>query len=97
LDKISYRVQKNLSDLKHVDEQVHGGTARGVINCIINIFGKADYSPTAKEVYSNWKKFSVRAQTIKKDNSDSLYCRTAFNQLIIVSTELAATNKFIGN
>jgi hypothetical protein len=50
-ETVPYRISKSLSDLNGTDVRIHGGTVRGVLGALADIFVRRTRQPSVQEMY----------------------------------------------
>jgi hypothetical protein len=92
MDKLPYRLDRTLSDLKGRDPLIHNGRPEGVVTCILDILGGTAADPKPDQIHDLWQRLWRYACDLKRDyRRDSLFHRSIFNGLITVGTDLASS------
>ena len=88
LEERAHRLQLTLSDLNGLDPQVHGGTIRGIVRCMLNIFGggTAGQLQRIEDATRDLSEF-VRA-TVRASDSDDMFQADIFRQTIIAAADV---------
>jgi hypothetical protein len=86
----AHRVQITLSDMNGVDPQIHDGTQRGVLRCVLNCLGSTKANPELAALLSLTFKLSRIAGALKrKHHVATIFERELFRQLVAAATRLA--------
>jgi hypothetical protein len=86
------RLSKSLSDLRGVDEFVHGGTIKGLFGCFNNAFVRADHRPTMSDLQLIYRDLRKALPVIQKDaGAKSSFEARVFSDLV-VTARISARN-----
>lgn len=77
-----HRLQKSLSDLNGYDPYIHGGTVKGMLAALTDLFQIGDGQANAKELFSLYQVVSQDARLIKTQNGNDLFRASSFRQLV---------------
>jgi len=69
------RIDKTLSDLKGIDAQIHGGTQRGAIGCLLDCFGSTRATPKIEDLVRTVRRLSRAAAGLKRAQDAKLIFR----------------------
>jgi len=95
-DKVQFRLDRILSDVKGHDCYIHHGTARGIIEGVINALPNRGRTPGVNDVYRLWRKLWLVAKIKKSESvSRTLYSKVAFEYLVSWSVSLAIKSNII--
>jgi hypothetical protein len=90
------RIDKTLSDLKGVDAQIHGGTQRGAIGCLLDCFGSTRPTPDIGDLKRAARYLSRTASELKRaQNAKLIFRASLFRQLVEAATELSQSAGWI--
>ena len=90
------RIDRTLSDLKGIDAQIHGGTQRGAIGCLLDCFGSTLPTPGINELKRVARNLSRTANELKRAQSAKLiFHARLFRQLVEAATELSQSEGWI--
>jgi len=93
LEEKAHRLQLTLSDLNGLDPQVHGGTKRGMIRCVLNVFGGGAVGQLRRieGVTEELERF-VRA-TKRATGADDMFQAEIFRQTLIAAADLVEVHR----
>jgi hypothetical protein len=90
LERVPHRLDKTLSDMKGKDPYIHYGSARGIVNCVLDALGVPGGNPQPRRVFrlsgSLWR---VAGILKAKAGRKTIYSRVVFLQLVEAAVELA--------
>lgn len=87
LEERRYRLQVSLSDLNGTDPYVHGGTVRGLLAAVNDIFTRPDRAVRMTDVERIYRRLSRYATG---RFGDDLYRPAAFSELVYVARQLTS-------
>ena len=88
----SGRLAKSLSDLRGIDEFVHGGTISGLFGCFNNAFVRADHRPTMRDLQLIYRDLRRSLPLIRDDaGAKSSFESRVFSDLV-VAARISARN-----
>lgn len=95
-EKVGYRLDRTLSDIKGRDPYIYKGSMLGIVNCVLDALG----SETCRHKPSRVHKFAQDLLRIAKDTKkerkiESIFKRAVFHELINVALTLAVDRGFI--
>jgi hypothetical protein len=84
-----HRLQRTLSDLNGIDPGIHGGTARGVISCILASLAKPSANPDLTEVRQIHDQLWRAVPALKsKHGRTTIYSKIIFYDLVSAAVVL---------
>jgi hypothetical protein len=96
LEKVPYRLDKTLSDIKGRDPLIHKGSPKGVVNCVLEALGSPSGDPDPVEVYRMSKTLWKVAKEFKKStHRNTLFTRTIFHKLVAAAVELSLEKQLL--
>jgi hypothetical protein len=91
-----HRVQITLSDMNGVDPQIHDGTQRGVLRCVLNCLGSTRANPPLATLLNLTFKLSRIAAALKRQHRvATIFDRELFQQVVAAATRLAEAASLI--
>lgn len=98
LERVDFRFERGLSDLKGAEVSVHHGSPKQAIDCILNILQKTGQGTSPDDVYDIWRfLYWPWVKVIKsKGGRNTIYRRSAFKELVTIATQVAVESDFIG-
>ena len=96
LERMPYRIDKTLSDIKGCDPYIYKGSMKGAVHCVIDALGKdgqqADLNRVHRLSIDLWK----IAEKIKtKHKIETVFNRTAYHLIVAAGVQYAVDRKFI--
>ena len=96
LEKVPYRLDKTLSDLKGRDPLIHNGSAPRIITCILDVLRSDMAKADPDAVYRLYRILLRHAGTLKRRHrTQDIYTRSIFKQLVAAAVALATDAGFI--
>ncbi len=90
LEKVPYRLDKTLSDVKGRDPFIHKGSPRLLIHCILDALGTRTRNPDPRVVRRIFTTSWRTAGELKSIyHADSVFSRSVFEALVFAGTEMA--------
>ena len=91
LEAVANRLNKSLSDLGGTDPRIHGGTVRGVMSSLGNLFRRPGRQPTVPQMRRIYRALR-RDQTaiLNKAGGSTLYAKRVFADLCVLALSEAA-------
>lgn len=84
------RLDKSLSDLKGTDAKVHGGTVRGVLSGLCNIYRRPGRQPSVPQMMQIYRVLRKNQSVILKAvGSATLYTRRVFLDVSVIASKEA--------
>lgn len=91
LESQRYRLQRTCSDLNGTDPEIHGGTAEGILRCVLNLFGRAQASDE-KGLRRIYERLRVAAGHIRAQAGPlGVYTPASFRSLVLAAQTIDAT------
>lgn len=91
LESESHRLQRTCSDLNGTDPEIHGGTAEGVLGCVLNLFGRPEPSDPG-DLTRIHQGLGVAARLMKaRPGLSGIFTRTCFLNLVSTAEATVAT------
>lgn len=89
-EAVANRVNKSLSDVDGTDPKIHGGTIRGVMSGLCNIFRRPGRQPTVPQMMRIYKGLRKnQAAILKEAGSKTLYTKRVFTDLCVMASSEA--------
>lgn len=83
-------MNKSLSDVDGTDPKIHGGTIRGVMSGLCNIFRRPGRQPTVPQMMRIYKGLRKnQAAILKEAGSKTLYTKRVFTDLCVMASSEA--------
>ncbi len=90
LESKRHRLQRTLSDLNGFDPGIHGGTATGMISCVLSSLGKPRNNPDLRRIESIRRKLWKTVPFIKRNHGRTgSYSRAIFAEIVQAAILLA--------
>lgn len=88
LEAIPYRIQYSTSDVNGIDPQIHGGTQRGILECMLNVFGDGA-DDAREELIAVTRALGRFARDLKRSRRlKHLFHADVFRSLILAATKI---------
>ena len=92
----SYRAQRSTSDINGIDPQIHGGTPKGVMAGLRNIFRQPGNVTTVPEMLASYRSLKRKVPELRRNaGSRSLFEASVFRDLTVAA--LVESEKIIRN
>lgn len=97
LERKAYRLDRTLSDIKGRDPYIYGKSVRKLIGHVVGALQRENgVNPTPRQVFGLYLNLRTMSKNIKRQlNSDTLYHRSGFAEMVGAATSLAADAGFI--
>jgi hypothetical protein len=90
LEAQRYRLTKTLSDVNGIDPGIHGGTAKGVISCVLSNLGRPRGNPPPELVARIYRRLLKAVPFLKRNYGQAaIYSRALFGALVEGAARLA--------
>lgn len=94
MEKVPYRLDRTLSDLKGRDPIVHYNNPKRIIAGVLGMLRSKSQNPAPQEVYGNYKKLLTIAEKLKRDYGErTIFNRAIFIDLVNAGTELVKVSE----
>jgi hypothetical protein len=81
-----YRAQKSTSDINGIDPQIHGGTPKGVMAGLRNIFRQPGNVTTVPEMLASYRALKQKVAKLKRNaGGQSLFEASVFRDLAVAA------------
>lgn len=90
-EKVRYRFERNLTDLKMNDPKIHGGSGRKALQCVYECFvprGESEPSELGRMIYLD---LTRRCDSIR-GRSEHIFNRTSFYKIITAASVIATSH-----
>lgn len=85
-EAVPHRINKSLSDLDGTDVRIHGGTVRGVLGALCDIFVRRTRQPSVQEMYRSYLALRRNLPVlIKKAGATNPYSARVFQDLVFTA------------
>jgi hypothetical protein len=89
-ERISWRLQKSLSDLNGTDVYVHGGSATGVFRELLSAFVRQRRQPTVEQMKAIYEALKLSLPTILHETGGaSLFEASVFRRVSVLASALS--------
>lgn len=86
LEAVSHRLNKSLSDLDGTDPKIHGGTVRGVMGALCNIFRRPGRQPTVPQIMGIYRALRKKQDDMLAEaGSDTLFAQRVFVDICVAA------------
>jgi hypothetical protein len=86
LDSKAYRAQRSTSDINGIDPQIHGGTPKGVMAGLRNIFRQPGNVTTVPEMLASYRSLKRKVPELRRNaGSRSLFEASVFRDLTVAA------------
>lgn len=93
LEKEDYRLQRTLSDLNGFEAFTHGGTQKGLLAALPNMFLRHD-APPITDLLACVENLGATAENLKDETGkDDLFQPSAFRKLVLAAAEIAELSR----
>lgn len=93
-----HRLQTTLSDLNGIDPAIHGGTAAGMISCVLSSLGKPTGNPAPERVHRVRRKLARYSIALKNSHRRlTVYSRSLFSELVAAATIIAGNEGLLAD
>ena len=96
LEEERHRFQRSLSDLSGYDPQIHDGTLRGMVRCVLNLFASTSANPTMPELLSfNRDLWKIVLVLKKQIGVNTIFDAYIYRTTVSAAVELARRRSWI--
>jgi hypothetical protein len=93
LEKEDHRLQRTLSDLNGFEVFTHGGTQKGLLVALPNMFLRRN-APSITELLTCTENLSAMAENLKDEmGKDDLFQPSAFRKLVLAAADIAELSR----
>lgn len=97
LERVRYRLDRTLSDLKGRDPYIHGRTIRGMLSCLLEALGSPTGSPPIEQIARIERDlWSYACRRRRAHRKTTIFSRQLFQEITSHAVELAAQKGIIG-
>ena len=97
LERVRYRLDRTLSDLKGRDPYIHGGSVRGMLSCLLEALGPPSGCPAIEQILNVERDlWSFACDRRKVHRRSTVFNRRLFQEITSHAVELAEQAGMIG-